>query len=572
MKKYVTFAIAMIASSWAACGWSGGESPMPGERVYTAEMAGSVTGVQSSDPADIPCDGTTEVTVQLIGQNGISGEPLDVMLVLDRSGSMSGQPLADLKDAARAFVDILDEASDGQLDGVIANGSRVGMISFAGSATVDQPLTTSATAVKDSILALSAGGLTNHAHAFTTTRSELESSTTGKIAVVMTDGMTTVGGDATDEAQDARNAAIEIFAIGLGEVDQPKIESWVSSPVDEHAFFTASSGDLLAIFEAIGAAIVVPAATGVTVSTTVNDHFAVSGQSVSKGALATAENVLTWTIDTLSTETVSLTFAATHDKTRPGGVETLYVVSYSDAEDKLVDFGEAIIRVHGCAATLQLMPEIDTNTVGDAHTVTARVLDDFGDPVPAMAVSFSVEGGPSTIDGDPSAPDPAASSDTTDDSGQVTFTYTNSEASPDTITALAPLQPSVAVALTDTAEKTWKAISVAIDIKPGSYPNSYGASSRGKIPVALLGSASFDVTQVDDSRVRFGDAPDAMGDAAIAHKSGHLEEVNGDGNDDKVYHFPFPDTSLDPSDAEGCLSGEIYGLDFLGCDSVNIVP
>ena len=113
---------------------------------------------------------------------------------------------------------------------------------------------------------------------------------------------------------------------------------------------------------------------------------------------------------------------------------------------------------------------------------------------------------------------------------------------------------------------------VEIDIKPRSFPNSFGAKSKGKIPVAVLGSDVFDVTAIDDASVRFGDAPDPIGDAAIFHRNGHFEDVNGDGYMDKVFHFPFVDTNLDPADTYGCLGGEVFGLDFLGCDSVNIVP
>jgi uncharacterized protein YegL len=535
-------------------------------------MSGTVTGSQTIDPRDISCDGTTQVQLTLDGETGIAGQPLDVMLVLDRSGSMDGQPLADLKTAATTFVDIIDESTDGALDGVIANGSRVGVISFASSATVEQPLTTSAADVKNAILALSAGGLTNHAAAFSTTEAQLSGSSNGKIAVMMTDGQTTAGGDATDEAESARSAGIEIFAIGLGSVDQAEIESWVSSPVADHAFFAVTSSELLAIFEAIGAAVTVPAATNITIVVEVNSHHAISGQSVSKGALATAGSTLTWTMDELLTETVTLDYAATHDASQAGGVEILHVVSYSDDQDRTIDFGDATVRVHGCAATLQLTPEVDTNTVGDAHTVTATVLDDFENPVSEVAVEFSVTGGPSSVDGEPSDPDPAAGSDTADDNGEATFTYSNAEAAPDTITAVLPSQAKVAVQLEATADKTWEPIAVAIDIKPGSYPNSFGARSRGNIPVALLGSAGLDVYQVDDTTVRFGDAPDAQGDASIAHRNGHVEEINDDDYMDKVYHFYFPDTHLDPGDSHGCLSGEINGLDFLGCDTVNIVP
>ena len=44
-------------------------------------------------------------------------------------------------------------------------------------------------------------------------------------------------------------------------------------------------------------------------------------------------------------------------------------------------------------------------------------------------------------------------------------------------------------------------IDIDIDIKPGSFPNSLNVKSKGVLPVAILGSADFDVTQVDPATV-----------------------------------------------------------------------
>ncbi|WP_174734414.1 hypothetical protein [Mesobacillus harenae] len=111
-------------------------------------------------------------------------------------------------------------------------------------------------------------------------------------------------------------------------------------------------------------------------------------------------------------------------------------------------------------------------------------------------------------------------------------------------------------------------VPVIIDIKPGSDPSSFGANSKGKIPVALFGSANFDVTQVDDSTVRFGDSE---GTGAYSTQAG-LEDKNGDGFMDKVYHFSFPETNLDVYDTVGYLSGELLnGVKFSGSSDVNIV-
>jgi len=535
---------------------------------------GTVDGDKTLSDTDIACDGSTTVTLTLTGVTGIAGEPGDIMLVLDRSGSMNNQPLADLKVAAKAFVDIIDVGTDGQLDGVISHGTRIGVVSFANSASVDQTLTTNADDVKDAINDLSAYGLTNHEDAFIKAQEQLASSQLGnsKEMIMFTDGYTTEGGNPDDDAEDARDAGTVIFAIGLGSVIEANLNTWATDPNSEHVFIAATSGDLEGIFEAIGAAITVPAATNIEIVDTVDSHFTITGESVDKGNIAMLGNVLTWTIDELGTETVTLTYTATHDNTQPGGVETVNDgVTYSDDENHVVIFPNPEVNVRGCAAYLALTPETDENIVGEDHTVTATVTDDFNDPVESIMIDFSVTGGPSVVDGDPSAPTPYMGSDVTDAIGEVTFTFTNSEASPDTITAEALVQPNVAVELTDDASKIWNAIPVEIDIKPGSDPNSFGADSKGNIPLVLLGSATFDVNFVDDSTVRFGDAPTPFGDAAIAHKSGHEDNFNGDAFIDRVYQFPFPDTNLDPSDTMGCLGGEINGLDFLGCDFVNIV-
>ncbi len=45
-------------------------------------------------------------------------------------------------------------------------------------------------------------------------------------------------------------------------------------------------------------------------------------------------------------------------------------------------------------------------------------------------------------------------------------------------------------------------IEVAVDVKPGSCPNSLNVKSKGVLPVAILGTQDFDVTQVDPVSVR----------------------------------------------------------------------
>jgi hypothetical protein len=111
-------------------------------------------------------------------------------------------------------------------------------------------------------------------------------------------------------------------------------------------------------------------------------------------------------------------------------------------------------------------------------------------------------------------------------------------------------------------------ITVAIDIKPGSDTNPINLKSNGVIPVAILGSSTFDVTEVDETTLAFG--PDG---AAIAHNHAHLENVNGDDFADLVAHFRTQETGIAPGDTEACLVGEtLDGLELNGCDNITIVP
>lgn len=117
-------------------------------------------------------------------------------------------------------------------------------------------------------------------------------------------------------------------------------------------------------------------------------------------------------------------------------------------------------------------------------------------------------------------------------------------------------------------------ITVDLDIKPGGDTNAINPRSNGVIPVAILGTEEFDpTTELDVSTLRFG-APDAVdngGGAQPAH-GGHVEDVNDDGIDDLVLHFPTRESGFDRDDTDGKLVGETTdGLAVVGTDSVRIV-
>lgn len=124
------------------------------------------------------------------------------------------------------------------------------------------------------------------------------------------------------------------------------------------------------------------------------------------------------------------------------------------------------------------------------------------------------------------------------------------------------------------------AIAVDIDIKPGSYPNSLNINGHGVIPVAILGSADFDVTQIDFSTLRFaGLEVRVKGNGApqcsIKDVSGDFTNPEGapDGYQDLVCQFvDNPDTWL-PGEGVAKLMGNLLdGTPIEGTDEIIIVP
>jgi len=111
---------------------------------------------------------------------------------------------------------------------------------------------------------------------------------------------------------------------------------------------------------------------------------------------------------------------------------------------------------------------------------------------------------------------------------------------------------------------------LALDIKPGSFPNSINPTNSGTIPVAILSSASFNApASVDRTSLTFGRTGD---ETSLAFCSG-AEDVNADGLPDLVCHFNTKHADFLVGDTAGVLKGRtVDGVPFVGTDSVRIVP
>ena len=317
--------------------------------------------------SQIPCDGTLKVTISLTAKPDIQDHPADVVLVLDRSRSMAGAPLASMKAGAKTFIDILAESTGGSQDGQIGGGSRIAVVSFASTATKDTQLITSVAALKAAVDSLTAAGSTNHADAFTKAGELFDpGSSAQKIIVLFTDGKTTIGPPPAPVAAALRDSGVVIYCIGLtgsDGIDVATLHEWATDPDSEHVAVTPDPAELEELFADIAQSISKPGATGIVVDEVIHSDFQITSILTPQKGDATlmGPNTIRWTIEELGAtdvETATLEFYVRHIGETGGTKPVNQSITYTDREKQDVSFPDPKVLVDcGVVTTPEGCPE-----------------------------------------------------------------------------------------------------------------------------------------------------------------------------------------------------------------------
>lgn len=328
----------------------------------------------------IHCGDSFQITLSLTATPDITSNPTDIVLILDRSGSMAGSPFANLKSGAKKFIDIIDEATDSAKDGQIGSGSHIGIVSFADEATQDTQLITSVADLKAAIDALDAGGSTNHADAFTKALALFDpASTNAKVMVMFTDGKTTAGGDPNTVATLAKSQGVIIYVIGLsgnGGIDEAAIRAWASDPDSAYVSITPDDAELEKLFEDLAKNISKPGAKDVVIRDTVAPCFRVTAiSSPTKGTASLFDTrTVEWKIEELGatqSEGAAFEFTVEHIGPCSGTTEVNESITYSDTSGNTVVFPSPTLEIdcdtvfcpEGCPDAVDLTVEGCADTV-----------------------------------------------------------------------------------------------------------------------------------------------------------------------------------------------------------------
>lgn len=177
------------------------------------------------------------------GSTNNSVQPIDLMFVIDRSGSMGGSRLRNAKDSAKRFV------------GALFEEDQAGLVGYATSAAVEQELTTDRQALNRSIDRLRAGGLTNTGAGLRHAVDEFDrngAENRPKITILLSDGFTNRGPDPVQEAERAAERDVIVYTVAIGSGANEQELRQIADVTGGSFFQVRDAAELPEVFDRIG--------------------------------------------------------------------------------------------------------------------------------------------------------------------------------------------------------------------------------------------------------------------------------------------------------------------------------
>jgi Mg-chelatase subunit ChlD len=170
----------------------------------------------------------------------------DVVLVIDRSGSMTGQKFADLTDAINVFVQTLLSTPVQE---------QVGLASYSSTATVDVPLTTDLNQLNARLATLRTSGFTSISAGMEAGKTIIDNSRAPEFVertmIVMTDGLHNRGPEPRGVARVLAGDGVRIHTITFGnDADQTRMQEIATIGSGRH-FHAVDGNQLRAIYREI---------------------------------------------------------------------------------------------------------------------------------------------------------------------------------------------------------------------------------------------------------------------------------------------------------------------------------
>ena len=301
------------------------------------------------------CGGTATVTLGFDSAASLAFTPADIVLIMDRSTSMTQDRMTYAKAAANLFVDMVAGAKDG--------ATRMGLVSFGEHATEEVALTSDFTPLKPAIDKLVRGGYTNHKAAFEAAMNLLGApSAVRQIVVMFTDGVTSpMYEDPAPAVQALKDKGVEIFCIGLA-TDPAPLNRWATDPDSTHVAYTEDAAQLDRVFRQIAAEVILAGVRDGMIQEQVTKDFKIVKVYAPDAGTAeiTGPQTLVWNIGSAGfgeqPDFINLSFDIQHIGTAEGVLPVNQRVVYSDREGSTLEFPSPTVEVI-CSGGGEIVPE-----------------------------------------------------------------------------------------------------------------------------------------------------------------------------------------------------------------------